>query len=205
MSETLSVYKAWSGQIVSKEKSSMIFSNYISSSRRRELLGIMGFSWGSLPFKYLGVPIIVNRLAAAHFEDLVGKVREKFGGWSARLLSSGARLLLIPHVLSVGGVVRNESRRMISTFTVSIGHGTNIVVEFYLFYMVLELFGKKHITKGEIKMDSHVIINWINSSSCGVWYLDELCEELMVLLQQVTFSLRHIYRQGNSAADLRTN
>lgn len=51
------------------------------------------------PFKHLGVPIISGRLKAIHLDDLVGKVKKRLEGWQNRLLSNGARLMLLKHVL----------------------------------------------------------------------------------------------------------
>lgn len=63
------------------------------------LLQVMGFMEGRFPFNYLGVPIVSSRLLSAHFEDMVSKIRDQLERWKARLLSSGARLLLLKHVL----------------------------------------------------------------------------------------------------------
>ncbi|XP_042980090.1 uncharacterized protein LOC122310271 [Carya illinoinensis] len=58
-----------------------------------------GIPKGSLPFKYLGVPIVSGRLKVIHFDEFLCKIRDKIGGWHSRLLSNGARLLLLKHVL----------------------------------------------------------------------------------------------------------
>ncbi|KAG2674096.1 hypothetical protein I3760_13G119500 [Carya illinoinensis] len=47
-----------------------------------------GFSEGSLPFKYLGMPIVVDRLKASNFGELLGKVKNKIAGWKMKLLSA---------------------------------------------------------------------------------------------------------------------
>ncbi|XP_041003911.1 uncharacterized protein LOC121249264 [Juglans microcarpa x Juglans regia] len=94
ISESLALYEAWSGQKISKEKSSIFFSKLIPPVRRRQILRITRFSEGSLPFKYLGVPIIFGRLKSNYFDELVGKIGAKIGDWISRLLSSGARLIL---------------------------------------------------------------------------------------------------------------
>ncbi|XP_035546530.1 uncharacterized protein LOC118348600 [Juglans regia] len=58
ISQTPELYESWSGQRVSKEKSSIIFSKHIPISRRRSVLRLTGFTEGTLPFKYLGVPMV---------------------------------------------------------------------------------------------------------------------------------------------------
>ncbi|XP_042964794.1 uncharacterized protein LOC122299025 [Carya illinoinensis] len=84
---------------VNKEKSLIIFSNLIPYFKSINILRIFGFSEGSLSFKYLGVPIVSRRLKAVHFDEFLGKIGDKIGGWQSWLLSSGARLLLLKHVL----------------------------------------------------------------------------------------------------------
>ncbi|XP_042983328.1 uncharacterized protein LOC122312726 [Carya illinoinensis] len=99
ITDVLKTYEQWSGQAVNKNKSHIFFSTQISASRHRALLRFTGFTEGSFPFKYLGVPIITGRLKIPHFDDLIAKVQSKLEGWQARLLSSGAHLTLIKHVL----------------------------------------------------------------------------------------------------------
>ncbi|KAF5470091.1 hypothetical protein F2P56_010634 [Juglans regia] len=100
ISESLALYETWSGQKARKEKSAIIFSNLISPIRRRQLLQITRFSEGSFPFKYLRVPMVSGRLNSNHFDELVGKIGARIGGWKSQLLSSGAKLILVKHVLS---------------------------------------------------------------------------------------------------------
>ncbi|XP_042964784.1 uncharacterized protein LOC122299013 [Carya illinoinensis] len=40
-----------------------------------------------------------KRLKGIHFDDFLGKIRDRIGGWQANLLSSGAQTLLLKHVL----------------------------------------------------------------------------------------------------------
>lgn len=53
----LTTYEAWSGQAINKEKYAIFMSSQINSSKRRELLRIIGFSKGWFPITYLGAPI----------------------------------------------------------------------------------------------------------------------------------------------------
>ncbi|KAF5444244.1 hypothetical protein F2P56_036732 [Juglans regia] len=99
IARTLEIYETWFGQKVNKDKSSIIFSKHITAARKRSLLRITGFYEETLPFKYVGVPIICGRLKLVHLDEVVGKIQERIDGWKARLLSNGARLLLIKHVL----------------------------------------------------------------------------------------------------------
>lgn len=75
ISYTLSNYERWSGQKVSKAKSSIIFSKHIGIARHRASLSLLGFVEGTLSLNYLGVPIISGRLKAVHLEGIMGKIK----------------------------------------------------------------------------------------------------------------------------------
>lgn len=51
-------------------------------------------------------------------------------------------------------------------------------------------------------MGSKIMLNWVLSPTCRVWYLEDYWEELMSLLKEITFTLRHIYREGNARTNL---
>ena len=57
------------------------------------------FTYGSLPFKYLGVPLSSKRLSIVHFEQIPDKMTWRIRAWSAKNLSYAARLQLINSVL----------------------------------------------------------------------------------------------------------
>ncbi|KAG6628041.1 hypothetical protein CIPAW_15G172700 [Carya illinoinensis] len=96
----LGQYERWLGQVINKQKSTVFCFSKISQSRKRRLLHNTGFVEGHFPFKYLGVPIILDHLKQLHFEDMVNKMRQKLSGWKMRLLSSGGKLILLRHVIS---------------------------------------------------------------------------------------------------------
>ncbi|XP_042973035.1 uncharacterized protein LOC122304835 [Carya illinoinensis] len=50
--------------------------------------------------RYLGVPVVYGRLKLIHFPDIIHRIRMKFEGWKINFLSTGARLILLKHVLS---------------------------------------------------------------------------------------------------------
>ncbi|XP_058767868.1 uncharacterized protein LOC131641583 [Vicia villosa] len=55
---------------------------------------------GSLPFRYLGVPLTSKNLNVNHYMPLVDKLLSRINHWSARLLSYAGRLQLIKSVLN---------------------------------------------------------------------------------------------------------
>ncbi|XP_042958059.1 uncharacterized protein LOC122293578 [Carya illinoinensis] len=98
--KVLQLYENWTGQVLNTEKSAIYFSKKISTYRKNSLLHLSGFLEGSFPFKYLGVPIVVGKLRAFDFGELLEKVKKKIVGWKMKLLSAGGRLILLRHVLS---------------------------------------------------------------------------------------------------------
>jgi hypothetical protein len=50
---------------------------------------------GSLPFKYLGVPIHFEKLKREDVQPLVDKLVKRIAGWRDKLLAYNSRLVLI--------------------------------------------------------------------------------------------------------------
>ncbi|GKU92455.1 hypothetical protein SLEP1_g6177 [Rubroshorea leprosula] len=65
----------------------------------RELADLYGFKVGTLPVRYLGVPLITGRLTNAALKPLITKITEKISSWTSRYLSFAGRLQLISSVL----------------------------------------------------------------------------------------------------------
>jgi hypothetical protein len=57
------------------------------------------FADGSLPFRYLGVPLTSKKLSIHHYMPLVDRIVDRIRNWSAKLLSYAGRLQLIKSVI----------------------------------------------------------------------------------------------------------
>ena len=55
---------------------------------------------GALPIRYLGVPLVDRRLRIQEWQPVLEKVETRLGGWRARILSCGGRLVLLKAVLA---------------------------------------------------------------------------------------------------------
>ena len=55
---------------------------------------------GELPIRYLGVPLADRRLRSRDWQPVLEKVETRLGGWRARLLLRGGRLVMLKAVLS---------------------------------------------------------------------------------------------------------
>ncbi|KAK2639698.1 hypothetical protein Ddye_027493 [Dipteronia dyeriana] len=96
----LETYEKWSGQKISKAKSTLFPSKYISLAREYGLLRITSYIEGKFPVTYLGAPLVSRKLTSRIMEPLVEKIRKKIVGWKYKLLSQGGRLVLLRHALS---------------------------------------------------------------------------------------------------------
>ena len=60
----------------------------------------LGCEVGTLPTKYLGMPLGGNPCSGAFWEPVISKVTKRLDGWKSAFLSKGGRLTLIEAVLS---------------------------------------------------------------------------------------------------------
>jgi hypothetical protein len=63
-------------------------------------MDLFGCEIGSLPFKYLGIPIHYRKLLNKEWKPVEDRFEEKLGSWIGKLLSYGDRLVLINSVLT---------------------------------------------------------------------------------------------------------
>ena len=75
-------------------KSSIYFDG-VGESVKLAILCLAGFSEGSFPFRYLGVPLSPHRLLASQFSPLLQKLKSSIQSWMRKHLSYAGRLELI--------------------------------------------------------------------------------------------------------------
>ncbi|KAK1407946.1 hypothetical protein QVD17_39574 [Tagetes erecta] len=83
---SLADFTAMSGLVPSIAKSTIYFCN-VPDNVRLAILNIMPFVEGSLPVKYLGVPLISSRLIYRDCKWLVEKMERRIENWKNRMLS----------------------------------------------------------------------------------------------------------------------
>ncbi|KAL0302606.1 UNVERIFIED_CONTAM: hypothetical protein Scaly_3027400 [Sesamum calycinum] len=96
--DTLAEFANMSGLQVNASKSQIIISKS-GQHEKQQILDLLGFQEGSLPVKYLGVPLISSRLTLADCSPLISKVDSRLSGWGHLNLSFAGRALLIKSVL----------------------------------------------------------------------------------------------------------
>lgn len=72
-------------------KSSTFFGN-VKASVKAAIYRIMPFEAGTLPVRYLGVPLLSTRLYQKHCSSLVDKVKKRLLNWKNKVLSFAGRL-----------------------------------------------------------------------------------------------------------------
>ncbi|XP_022015014.1 uncharacterized protein LOC110914533 [Helianthus annuus] len=96
---SLSKFSKMSGLVPNNQKSTVFFCN-VKDHVKQEILDIMPFVEGTLPVKYLGVPLISSTLRYSDCRVLVEKLEKRIMHWKNKLLSFAGRLQLIISVLS---------------------------------------------------------------------------------------------------------
>jgi ribonuclease HI len=137
-------YAASSGQNINPAKST-IFAGSINQARLHNIADKLGFSIGSTPFVYLGVPIFKGKPKARFLKPFVDKVKSKLAAWKASLLSIAGRVQLIKSV--VHGMLLHSF--LIYSWPLS------LIKE-------LELCMRNFIWSGDISKRKLVTVSWAN-------------------------------------------
>ncbi|XP_074306378.1 uncharacterized protein LOC141641622 [Silene latifolia] len=82
----LSTFSASSGLRVNASKSEVVF-NGVAVNLKLDIIQVSGFQEGSLPFKYLGIPVQAVRLKRSDCKVLIDKIVYRIRGIGARKLS----------------------------------------------------------------------------------------------------------------------
>jgi hypothetical protein len=96
---SLNEFTLMSGLVPSIAKSTVFFSN-VPQHVKTSILNLMPFIEGSLPVRYLGVPLIASRLYYKDCKVLLEHLEARITKWGNKLLSFPGRVQLIKSVLS---------------------------------------------------------------------------------------------------------
>ncbi|XP_057808818.1 uncharacterized protein LOC131023288 [Salvia miltiorrhiza] len=97
--EILDLYGEISGQICNTSKSNIFFSNGVTSNMRVGIKRELGFSLGTLPVNYLGVPLFTGRIRASYLAAIHDKIVNKFSRWKGMHLSMAGCICLVRSVI----------------------------------------------------------------------------------------------------------
>ena len=77
----------------------VVFCFGMHTSEVQRMLDMTGFTKGSFPFRYLGIPICSKRISAAECEKIVERMCSRIKVWISRNMSFAERLTLVKSVL----------------------------------------------------------------------------------------------------------
>nr|GEW04135.1 putative RNA-directed DNA polymerase, eukaryota, reverse transcriptase zinc-binding domain protein [Tanacetum cinerariifolium] len=100
--DALEEFKQVSGLVLSIPKSTAYFCN-VPNAIKAYILNLMPFAKGSLPLRYLGVPLISSRLLYRDCKILVEKLESRVNDWRNKFLSLAGRFQLIRSTLGPDG------------------------------------------------------------------------------------------------------
>ena len=92
--QILHEFERRSGLAVSLQKSSF-FASGLTDPEIAAIQASTGMPCGSLPMRYLGVPLSTKKLSFQNCEPLLQQIKKRFSSWSVKALSFAGRLLLI--------------------------------------------------------------------------------------------------------------
>lgn len=96
---TLNLFCRCSGQKISDSKSRIFFSNNVSGNTRNLFTQASGFQVTNNLGKYLGVPILHEKVNRRSFQFILDKVDQRLSNWKAKTLSFAGRLTLTKSVV----------------------------------------------------------------------------------------------------------
>lgn len=91
-------FAEYSGLQISLEKS-ILFMAGIEDDDRVSILEHFPFGTGTLPVRYLGLPLLSKRMSITDYTPLLERIRKRITSWTARSLSFAGRLQLIGSVI----------------------------------------------------------------------------------------------------------
>ena len=89
-----------SGQKVNQGKSCIFFSKNVSHTRRQEISEAIGFHMMANIGKYLGVPLLQERLTAESCQFIIDRMNQRLSGWKVTSLSLAGRVTLTRSALA---------------------------------------------------------------------------------------------------------
>lgn len=99
---TLAIFEQFgtmSGLKISMPKST-IFMAGLTAQNRESMLNRFPFDVGTLPVRYLGLPLLTRSMKNSDYLPLLEKIRTRITSWTGRFLSFAGRLQLLKSVLS---------------------------------------------------------------------------------------------------------
>nr|XP_016449081.1 PREDICTED: uncharacterized protein LOC107774127 [Nicotiana tabacum] len=92
------MFSAASGLIANPNKSCIYFGG-VNNLLQQQIMDILGYTKGELPFVYLGIPLSTKRLSAIQCEPLIERMLRRIQSWTIKFMSYAGRAVLVKSVL----------------------------------------------------------------------------------------------------------
>lgn len=106
---------------------------------------------------------------------------------------------------AAGGIFRDHSGHVLAAFGSFLGMFPIIYAELWAIYEGLRYAVLLGFSDLEVESDSTTIVSWIQSASNGSWDYIYLIARVRQILRSHTFTIQHILREANTAADFMAN
>lgn len=90
-------FSSISGLTMNRSKTDLFIAGVSHSETTR--ISSLGFNMGTMPIRYLGLPLLHRKLRISDYRALLDKLISRFSSWSARALSYAGRKELITSVI----------------------------------------------------------------------------------------------------------
>jgi len=84
-------FTGWSGLRISLEKSTIYMAG-VAEDEKRRILANFPFAVGTLPVRYLGLPLMTLSMKKQDYQPLVERIRHKINTWTCKFFSYAGRL-----------------------------------------------------------------------------------------------------------------
>ena len=98
ISETLDDFAGWSGLNVNRDKSELFLAGL--TPQETEETARYEYPIGTLPIRYLGLPLMHRKLRISEYDPLLNKLAGTFRAWAVKMLSYAGRLHLLSSVIN---------------------------------------------------------------------------------------------------------
>lgn len=99
INRALDHFKGVSGLKTNLQKSEIYFF-CVEQNVKSRIMKIMGFKEGTLPVKYLALPLISSRMKKEYCQEHISKITSRIQSWNVKTVPYGGRLQVVISVLS---------------------------------------------------------------------------------------------------------
>ncbi|KAK0578668.1 hypothetical protein LWI29_014125 [Acer saccharum] len=100
-----------------------------------------------------------------------------------------------------GGILRDGLWSCFGGICALYGVATNSIAEGLALLDGLRMAQQRGLRNLLVESDSKVVVGWLNSGICNLWYMWDFWEEILYLFRTMNCRIHHIYREANMVAD----